>query len=279
MCGCTRGYKAGQLVNGLIYIVKDYNDEKVSLTLHPDYNKDHQRKIEYLQAKLEELQPKMLEIVQFLTQKKRTFEELKEYASMDDEDAREFLKLGFWTCKKGKGNAAKEFVEADEHHKTWAENATGPATLPDRIVDPVTELPWLDFQIQARLTHCLPYVYFQGKTIVNKTLWLMGVSNRHFDMRYLIMALGRVQESRRVRIVHPDHEAAHLVPAAREAFRQYERRTADDVAATASAKEVVENAERAILASVEEGDFSDVESEGGVGADPFADLDWDDKDE
>ena len=152
VCGCTRGYKAGQLVNGLIYVVKGYDDDKVTLTQHPDYNKDHQDRVKYLESKLEEIQPKMLEIVQLLTEKSRSFEELKGIVG-DDMDAEELLPLGFRLCKKGKGKATKEIVEVDQRYQAWAENPTGPATLPDSIVDPTLELPWVDVQLQARLTH------------------------------------------------------------------------------------------------------------------------------
>jgi hypothetical protein len=172
-------------------------------------------------------------------------------------------------------------VETDDHYQAWADNPVSPATLPDSIADPATELSWPDFQVQARLTHALPYVYFQGKTVANKTLWLMGVNNPYFTMRTLIMILGRVQESKRVRILHPDREAAHIIPTAREAFRQYQRRTEDSMKEQAETRELVERFENAISAEMEEGDFDDAcseDSEGGVAADPFADVSFDDFD-
>ena len=47
------------------------------MTQHPDYNKDHVEKVKYLQSKLDELQPKMHNLVTFLANKDRTFDEFK----------------------------------------------------------------------------------------------------------------------------------------------------------------------------------------------------------
>ena len=106
----------------------------------------------------------------------------------------------------------------------------------------------------------------------------MNVNSPHFTMRHLIMALGRVQESKRVRILHPDREAAHIIPAAKEAFRMFEERTAAHVQEEARTRAVLEAAEKAINVEMEEGDFDDASSdEGGVADDPFADVDFDDE--
>ena len=114
VCGCTRGYKAGQLVNGLIYVIKGYDDEKVTLTQHPDYNKDHVERVKYLQSQLDELQPKMLELLQFLVEKDRTLDEFKAAAGVEeDAEAFELMHLGFSVSKKGRGRNAKDFVKAD----------------------------------------------------------------------------------------------------------------------------------------------------------------------
>ena len=188
------------------------------------------------------------------------------------------LQLGFRLRKKGRGKAMKEIVEVDEHYQAWAENPVGPATLPDSIADPTLELPWVDFQLQAWLTHALPYVYYQGKTVANKTLWLMSVKSQHFTMRHLIMGLGRVQESIRVKILHPDREAAHILPAAKEAFRMYEERIRAHVQEEARTRALLEAAENAVNAEMDEGEFDDCFSEsneGGIAAYPFADVDFD----
>ena len=68
-----------------------------------------------------------------------------------------------------------------------------------------------------RLTHALPYVYDQGKTVAEKTLWLMNVRSKHFTMRHLIMGLGRVQEAKYVKICGSGREK--VAEAAEEAFR------------------------------------------------------------
>jgi hypothetical protein len=95
--------------------------------------------------------------------------------------------------------------------------------LPEHIKGPFIHLPWKDFQLQARLTHALPYVYYQGKTVANKTLWLMNVGSRFFTMRHLIMGLGRVQESKRVKILSPSEEETLITPVARMAFETYRK--------------------------------------------------------
>ena len=146
-------------------------------------------------------------------------------------------------------------------------------------MDPTLELPWADFQLQARLTRALPYVYYQGKTVANKTLWLMSVKSPHFTMRHLIMGLGRVQESIRVKILHPDREAAHILPAAKEAFRMYEERTRAYVQEEARTKALLEAAENAVNAEMEGsdvGDFDDASSEDGEVVDFLADVGFDD---
>ena len=106
----------------------------------------------------------------------------------------------------------------------------------------------------------------------------MNVNSPHFTMRHLIMALGRVQESKRVRILHPDREAAHIIPAAKEAFRMFQERTAAHAQEEARTRAMLEAAEHAINAEMEEGDFDEASSdEGGVADDPFADVDFDDE--
>ena len=282
ICGCTRGYKKGQLVNGLIYIIKEYNDELVTLTQHPDYNKDHVEHVKYLQSKLDELQPKMHNLVTFLADKDRTFDEFKVAAGVEDDlEAYDLMNLGFYATKKGKGKNAKEVVTADPHYELWALNPEIPATLPEHIKDPTIHLSWKDFQLQARLTHALPYVYYQGKTVANKTLWLMNVGSRYFTMRHLIMGLGRVQESRRVKILNPSKEKALITPVAKHAFRVYHEMALDSKKQEMEAKAILEAAENAInvdLEGSEVGDINDASSERseyGVVEDPFADVEFD----
>ena len=283
VCGCTRGNKAGQLVNGLHYIIKGYDDEAVTLTLHPDYNKDHVERVKYLQANLDELQPKMHNLVSFLREKDRTLEEFQAaVGAEDDVDVDEVMNLGFSIVKKGRGRNAKQYVTADPHYEAWADNPNGPATLPPHIVEPVIALPWKDFQLQARLTHALPYVYYQGKTVADKTLWLMNVKSPHFTMRHLIMGLGRVQESRRVKILDPKREAALILPAALCCFQSYHEKALQDKKEELETNALLEAAENAVNAEMEGsdlGDFDDVSSEAsevGFVADPFENVGFDD---
>jgi hypothetical protein len=283
VCGCTRSNKEGQLVNGLVYVVKGYDDEEVTLTLHPDYNKDHQERVKYLQSKLDDLQPKMQNLVSFLMEKDRTLEEFKAAVGAEDDlDEEEIMSLGFSVTKKGRGKNAKEYVTADPHYESWAAHFHGPATLPERIVDPSLRLSWKDFQLQARLMHALPYVYYQGKTVANKTLWLMNVKSPYFTMRHLTMGLGRVQESRRVKILDPSREAALILPAARCCFQSYHEKALQDQKEELETKALLEAAENAVNAEMggsDWGDFNDASSEYdevGMVADPFADVSFDD---
>ena len=283
VCGCTRGHKAGQLTNGIIYVIKDYTDEEVTLSMHPVYNKSHLEHVKYLQSTLDELQPKMHNLVSFLREKDRTLEEFKAAVGAEDDlDEQEIMNLGFSITKKGRGKNAKEYVTADPHYEAWAANPNGPATLPPRIVDPTIGLSWKEFQLQARLTHALPYVYYQGKTVADQTLWLMNVGSRYFTMRHLIMGLGRVQESRRVKILDPRREKALILPVARLAFEANHDKAVKSKKEEQEIKALLEAAEDAVNAEMEGsdlGDFNDASSEYdevGMVADPFADVSFDD---
>ena len=118
----------GDLVtNGIHYVVNAIHENKVSLSMHPDYAK-------YFVEKPTEV---------------------------EDPD-----------------------VEPDDETKKL-----GPKAF---------ELDWEQFALKLRLTHALPYVYYQGKTVKDQTLMLMNTHSRYFTMRHLIMGLGRVQQSSRV---------------------------------------------------------------------------------
>jgi hypothetical protein len=49
-----------------------------------------------------------------------------------------------------------------------------------------------NFLLGLRLTHALPYNYFQGRTLKDQKLLLMDLKSPHFTMRHLIMGMGRV---------------------------------------------------------------------------------------
>jgi hypothetical protein len=278
VCGCTRGYKAGQLVNGLIYIIKSFDHTGATLVMHPDYNKDHLEKVKYFPPLLDQIKPKMLEVLQSL-ENGSTLDEVNAIIGGDEEEPVNLLELGFWVEKKGRGRNMKDLLKAYHHYHAWAQHPERPLTLPAHMVDPESVLSWENFQFQARLIHALPYVYYQGKTVANKTLWLMNVKSPHFTMRHLIMGLGRVQESKRVKILDPEREKRMVLPAAREVFDQYnkwalERKKEEEEAARllAAADEAV-NADDADVAAAA---LSDDEEEAGFHGDCFEDLELDD---
>jgi hypothetical protein len=92
----------------------------------------------------------------------------------------------------------------------------------------------------------------------------------------LIMGLGRVQESQRVKILDPSREAALVIPSAKEVFYKYEEWALAQRKEEMETKALLEAAQNAVNADVElEEGFSEDE-EAGFYADPFADEDFDD---
>jgi hypothetical protein len=81
------------------------------------------------------------------------------------------------------------------------------------------ELDWEQFALKLRLTHALPYVYYQGKTVKKQTLLLMNTQSRHFTMRHLIMGLGRVQQSSRVWLCPQSLQEA-IIEKAKEIYKR-----------------------------------------------------------
>ena len=151
--GCVRGSRRSsskdgsdinKIVNGLNYVVSHFDDNKVTVRVHPDFIVDSQ--------------------------------------PTDDE---------------------LEIVDAD-HYRT---------------------LPWKDFLSSLRLTHALPYVYYQGETVRDKTLMLMNLDSQYFTMRHLILGLGRVTKSEHVKLCPPIKEK-EVMSLAMTAYREYEQKTA-----------------------------------------------------
>jgi hypothetical protein len=122
VAGCVARSRGNNITNGIHYIVKDFDGERVTLTMHPDYVND----------------PKAPEV--------------------DDDDDDE--------------------INPDDK----------------KLGDKNVTLPWTEFVRKLRLTHSLPYVYYQGKTVKSKTL-LMNLWSGYFTMRTLIMGLGRITKS------------------------------------------------------------------------------------
>ena len=83
-------------------------------------------------------------------------------------------------------------------------------------------MKWTEFVQCLRLTHALPYVYYQGRTVREQTLLLMNVKSHHFTMRHLILGLGRVNKSENVKICSPAKETKILAKA-KLAYLEYEQ--------------------------------------------------------
>lgn len=129
------------------------------------------------------------------------------------------------------------------------------------------DISWANFQQCVRLTHALPYVYYQGKTVANQTLWLMNVESKHFTMRHLIMGLGRVQTAKNVRICARGRELK-ILDIAKNAFEAYERRARSEAAPEVVVADVVVDADGDVVME-EPDDAASI-------PDPFADVDFDD---
>ena len=156
---------------------------------------------------------------------------------------------------------------SDVYKRQFMDNADVEPSVPDEIMGPEEFfITWADFQKCLRLTHALPYVYYQGKTVANQTLWLMSVESKHFTMRHLIMGLGRVQTAKNVRICARGRELK-ILDRAKDAFQDYERRARNDVAPEAVVAEVVVDQDGDVV--MEEWDTASI-------PDPFADVDFDD---
>jgi hypothetical protein len=91
-----------------------------------------------------------------------------------------------------------------------AEHAVGPEAF---------TLTWEMFQRLLRMTHALPYIYYQSKTVKGQRLLLMGTRSKHFTMRNLIMGLGRVQRSDMVMIAGKADEEM-IMEEAEEAYKE-----------------------------------------------------------
>jgi hypothetical protein len=106
----------------------------------------------------------------------------------------------------------------------------------------------------------------------------MNVGSRHFTMRHLIMGLGRVQESRHVKILSPSKEKAHIVPVARLAFQAYAAMAKESQKQELEIKTILEAANKAVDADMgsEAGELDDASSDlECVVGDPFADVEFD----
>ena len=112
-------------------------------------------------------------------------------------------------------------------------------SLTAEIVGPADfYIEWPAFQESLRLTHALPYVYYQGKTVSKQLFVLMNVESRHFTMRHLILGLGRVQKGENVQICARGKERK-LLRFGKEAFEKLEQLARQTVQAQPNAAELV----------------------------------------
>jgi hypothetical protein len=121
--------------------------------------------------------------------------------------------------------------------------------------------------------HALPYVYYQGKTVAKKTLWLMNVKSPHFTMRHLIMGLGRVQESKRVKILDPNLEKHLVLKAAKEIHEMYQDMTLQHKRREEEAARLLAVANEVINGDVAEESEEDFEA---VHGDCYQDVEFED---
>jgi hypothetical protein len=261
--------------------------------MHPDYAKNYVAKVE---RNFPKLAPLIAPLVQYLKATPRSEKDFERYPGLSVKidkalTALQALKsLGFV--------AVNGRVVVPPHFAAVENDADVAPSLTSEIVGPSEfYIQWSDFQMSLRLTHALPYVYFQGKTIAKQLFVLMNVESRHFTMRHLIMGLGRVQKGENVQICARGKERK-LLRFGKEAFEKLEqlaRQTAqapanvaefivdadgdvimdaDDVASTAVPPDWDRTVEFDEAESDDATDLSDSESDGVV-ENMFADEDFD----
>jgi hypothetical protein len=235
--GCTRSTRGreGNVTNGINYIVKSLNDEGCMLQMHPDYSQNYVAKVE---RNFPKLAPLIRGLVQYLLAAPRSAKDLSWYPGVDEKIDKgltvlEALKsLGFV--------AVDNRVVVPAHFAKVETDEDVEPSLPTEIMGPEEFfITWADFQQSLRLTHALPYIYYQGKTISNQLLLLMNTESKHFTMRHLIMGLGRVQKAENVKICARGREET-LLKRGQLAFQEYERKARENAPAEAVASVVID---------------------------------------
>jgi len=264
--GCTRGTKGrdGDVTNGVNYVVKSLEKSGATLQMHPDYSKNYIAKVERNFPKLEPILPGL---VKYLREAPRTPKQMEYYPGVNAKIDKGLTAL---SALKSLGFVAVNgVVVVPAHFAEFMDDADIEPSLPDEIMGPDEFfISWCDFQQCLRLTHALPYVYYQGKTVVNQTLWLMSVESKHFTMRHLIMGLGRVQTAKNVRICARGRELK-ILDRAKDAFEDYERKARADVAPDVVVAEVIVDANGDVVME-EPDDTASI-------PDPFADVDFEEE--
>ena len=263
--GCTRSTRGreGDVTNGVYYIVKSLGEDGAMMQMHPDYAKNYIAKVE---RNFPQLEPILPGLVKYLRDAPRTEKDMKFYPGIN---AKIDKGLTAWSALKSLGFVAVDgVVQVPAHIAEFMDNADVEPSVPDEIMGPEEFfITWAEFQKCLRLTHALPYVYYQGKTVANQTLWLMSVESKHFTMRHLIMGLGRVQTAKNVRICARGRELK-ILDRAKDAFQDYERRARNDVAPEAVVRDVAVDADGDVIME-EPDDTASIQ-------DPIADVDFDD---
>ena len=272
LMGCTRGNKGreGDVTNGVNYVLTDFDEKMATVQMHPDYAKNYIAKVERNFPKLESVIPKLVE---YLRVAPRTAKDLKSFPGVG---AKLDKGLTVLSALKSVG-----FVEVDgvvtvpARIAEFMDNPEVEPSAPDEIMGPEEfQITWTDLQQCLRLTHALPYVYHQGKTVANQTLWLMSVTSPHFTMRHLILGLGRVQTAKNVRICARSREE-RLLDRAREALHLYESKARSEASTSdvVAAEDVSMDEQASVLDPFDAAEFDDADDE-----DPFENEAFDDAD-
>jgi hypothetical protein len=211
---CTQGlYRDHNVTNGFIYTIQDFDEDGVQLLMHTDYCKNLLAK---QQAVAEALQPFLWAVYErvgvgevvinrFSEWMNKTFmDNLRREKKVDKGlSNKEVLQMmGFIV----EGNKVRAAVEEEQPEEEVLENDVLPDEPEMQVGPREFKLPWCDFMKVMRLTHALPYCYYQGRTLRDKKFLLMSTKSPHFDMRHLIVGLGRVTRGDMVSIAHPAYE-------------------------------------------------------------------------
>ena len=219
--GCTRGTKGreGNVTNGINYIVKSLKGDGCTLQMHPEYAKNYVAKVE---RNFPKLAPLIRGLVQYLLAAPRSAKDLSWYPGINEKIDKGLTALD---ALKSLGFVAVDGRVVVPAHFSKVENdQDAEPSLPTEIMGPEEFfINWPEFQTSLRLTHALPYVYYQGKTVANQLLLLMSTESKHFTMRHLIMGLGRVQKAANVKICARGREL-RMLEYGKRAFQEYERK-------------------------------------------------------
>jgi ribosomal protein L37AE/L43A len=204
LVGCNKGNVKKALkpvLNGVFYEIVDFSHDTVTLRMHDSCSATYVAKQVARQEALRRFAQPFIDSVGAGTFSVAECEmHLAIAGALADVSATDALSaMGFAV------DGGNVVVEGDE--------ASKPLVRPR---PPPFVLSRADFQTALRLTHALPYPYFQGRTLTDQKLLLMDVRHRHFTMRHLIMGLGRVTKGADVWICPPALEkclkdAAELV--------------------------------------------------------------------